>query len=374
MNIRFPRRRRTWLILGGCVLAAGGIAAAAMRPAPPPAKADAAPLEFHAGDFVSPESRRLHFDLVVPGSLQASSQAIVRSKVSAVVQSVAVREGDAVEAGQLLVQFDTAQLKAARDEREAQLASARANLALAERTREANLKLVRNAFIAQNAVDSAESAYQAQQAAVQVAQAQLAQVQLQLDDAQVRAPIPGRVARRFVQPGEKANIDSQLVSIVDLSRLEVQGQAPIADVARVVPGTRVDIEVEGLPGRTFTGTLERINPSADPGSRTIGLYVTLANPGQVLRAGMFANVRVQVASASDALALPEAAVREDAGQRYVWVFKDKHLVRRAVSTGRHDEVSHVVEVLGGVQAGDQVLASRFDNLRDGAPAQLAAGA
>jgi membrane fusion protein (multidrug efflux system) len=375
MKIRFPTRRRTWIFLGlGVLLAVGVAAGAAMRSPTGPAAAAAIALEFRAGDFVEPRAQRLRFDLLVPGTLQSSSQAIVRSKVSATVQSVAVREGDAVEAGQLLVQFDTAALRAARDEREAQLASARASLAQAERTRETNAQLVRRNFIAQSAFDTADSAFQAQQAAVQVAQAQLAQVQLQLEDAQVRAPIPGQIARRFVQPGEKANFDSQLLSIVDLSRLEVQAQAPVADVARVSPGMAVEVEVEGLPGRRFSGVLGRINPSADAGSRTIGLYVTLANPGQVLRAGMFANVRVQVSSAGDALCLPEAAVREESGQRFVWILRDGHIVRRVVSTGRHDEQARVREIVGGVEPGEKVLATRFDNLRDGAPAKLAVGA
>lgn len=379
MKFRFPARTRTRVILGlgfALIIVAGAVVlrGSGGAQADTDANKKKGPLEFRATDFVEPHSQRLRFDLVVPATLQASTQAVVRSKVSAVVQALTVREGDAVMAGQVLVEFDTAALKSARDERAAALASAQANLVQAERTRDANQQLVRRNFIAQNAFDSADSTYQAQLASVQVAQAQLAQAQLQLDDAVVHAPISGRVARRYVQPGEKVGMDGQLISIVDLGRLEVQGQAPVADAARLAPGTAVDVEVDGLPGRHFRGVLDRINPSADPGSRSIGLYAMISNPGEALRTGMFATLRIELSSATDLLALPEAAVREEAGQRFVWVLQDGHIVRRVVSTGRHDEQSHLIEVVGGVNAGEKVLGGRFDDLRDGAEAKVSAGA
>jgi len=177
-----------------------------------------------------------------------------------------------------------------------------------------------------------------------------------------------------VQPGEKVGPDAQLLSIVDLSRLEVQAQAPVAEVARLQPGAQVDVEVEGLSGQHFRGLLERINPSADAGSRSINLYVALPNERQLLRAGMFATLRLGLESDRPVLSLPEEAVREEAGQRWVWVYKDGRLARRVVSVGRRDEQAHVVEMVGGVEAGDQVLATRFDGLRDGALAKVAGAA
>ena len=109
----------------------------------------------------------------MPGSVQAVSQATVRAKLSAEVKRVLVREGDRVTAGQQIAEFDTAQLRAQMAERKATLESARAQLAMAERTRQANAQLVKQNFISQNAFDTADSAHQVQLAAVATAKAQL---------------------------------------------------------------------------------------------------------------------------------------------------------------------------------------------------------
>ena len=102
--------------------------------------------------------------------LQALSQATVRSKLSAEVRAVHVREGQRVSAGQVLVEFDTAALKVQLAERSATLESAKANLAQNERTRQVNAQLVKQNFISQNAFDTADAAYRAQAAAVEAAQ------------------------------------------------------------------------------------------------------------------------------------------------------------------------------------------------------------
>ncbi len=361
-------------VAGGVLVIAAAIVALTARSGhAEAATTDAqATLEFDADQLVAPAQRRLSYELVLPGTVQALSQAVVRSKLSAVLQQVMVREGDPVAAGQVVAQFDTAALRAQRAEREAQLASARANLEQAQRTREANAQLVERNFITQNAYDSANATLQAQQANVDAAQAQLAQTQLQLDDAVVRAPIDGLVARRFVQSGEKVGVDAQLVSIVNLSHLEVQAQAAVSDVARVPPGTAADVQIEGLAGQHFRGRVERINPSADPGSRSIDLYVAFSNERNLVRTGMFANVRLKLAADREVPSLPLAAIQTEAGQQVVWELRDGHLARHVVTVGRRDEPSQLAEILGGLEPSAQVLATRFDNLKDGAPARVVA--
>lgn len=365
--------RRTILIgaVAAIVVAACVGAYALSRPATMPTAGELAPpLDFQAAQLARPQLRRMAFDLSLPGTVQALSQATVRSKLSAVVHKVTVREGDSVVPGQVLVELETAPLRALLAEREAGLASAKANLEQAKRTRDANAQLVERNFITQSAFDSADSTYQAQAANVAAAQAQLAQVQLQIDDAVVRAPIGGAIARRFVQDGEKVGMDAQLVSIVDLSRLEVQAQAAVSDVARVMPGAPAIVQIEGLSGQSFKGRVDRINPSADPGSRSIDLYVSFANERNIVRSGMFANVRLHLESDREATTLPLSAIQEDGGQPVAWAIKDGHLARRVVSVGRKDQQAQLAEVLGGVAMTDEVLATRFDNLKDGAPVRI----
>jgi RND family efflux transporter MFP subunit len=333
-------------------------------------KKEAAPLEFAAADVVSVTTRPLVVELAMPGSVQAMSQATVRSKLSAEVRAVHVREGQRVSAGQVLVEFDTAALKVQLAERTATLESAKANLAQNERTRQVNAQLVKQNFISQNAFDTADAAYRAQAAAVEAAQAQLAQTQLQLNDAVVRAPISGHVSRRHVQPGEKVGFDASLVGIVDLSKLEVQAQAAVSDVAQIAPGARAMVAIEGIPDRPFEGRVERINPSAEPGTRSINFFVSLPNDDTVLRVGMFAKVYLHVGGERPVPALPAAALRNDNGQDFVWVLADGKLRKQPVTLGRRDERAQMVEVKTGLSADDRVIATKFDNLRDGLAAKV----
>lgn len=333
-------------------------------------KKGAPPLEFTASDVVKLESHRLSAELVMPGSLAALSQATVRSKLSAEVRRVGVREGDKVVAGQIVAEFDTAQLNHQLAERKATLESARAQLAQTERTRQTNALLVEKSFISKNAYDSADDAYRAQAAAVEAAQAQLAQTQLQLKDAVVRAPIGGFVARRHVQPGEKVAFDAPLIQIVDLSQMEVQAQAPVADIAQLVSGTAAEVQIEGLSERRYQGRIDRINPAAEAGSRMIHVYVLLANEDSLLRAGMFARVRVQLNSDRERPTLPITAVRTERGQSFVWVISDGKLTRRMVSVGARDERAQRVEITAGLNGDERIIGSKFDNLREGMLAQV----
>lgn len=355
--------------------AAGAVALNGGRSkAPAPAGKAAPVLDFAAADLVQLTPRTLAVELALPGSVQALSQATVRSKVSAEVRAVHVREGERVAAGQVLVEFDTAALRAQRAERVATLESARAQLAQTERTRQVNAQLVKQNFISQNAFDSADAAHRAQAAAVEAAQAQLAQTDLQLADTVVRAPIAGHVARRQVQPGEKVGFDAPLVALVDLGRLEVQAQAPVSDIAQIAAGARAVVEVEGLTDRRFEGRVERISPSTEPGTRAINFYVSIGNPEGLLRAGMFAKVRLQVGAERALPALPISALRGDNGQHFVWVLEAGKLRKQAVEVGRRDERAQFAEIRGGLGADDQVIATRFDNLREGLAARVISGA
>jgi len=305
--------------------------------------------------------------------VQAISQATVRSKVSAEVRMVSVREGDRVRAGQVLVEFDTSHLKMQLAERQATLESARAQLAQNERTRQVNAQLVKQNFISQSAFDTADAAYQAQAAAAAAAEAQLDQIKLMLSDAVVRAPISGLVSKRLVQPGEKLAFDTPLISIVDLAQLEVQAQAAVSDITQVATGARAEVEIEGLGDRTFPGRVDRINPSAEPGSRTINVYVALTNDNSLLKAGMFARVRLRVQRDKEVASLPISAIQNDAGQSIVWIIDDGKIAKRMVTLGRRDERAQLVEIVNGVEPTDRVLATKFDNLRDGLAAKIIGG-
>lgn len=368
------RKRTGWLLtaaLAAIVIAGAAVAIWSKKSERDAAKKRERPaLEFAQRDVVSLQPKRLAVELAVPGSVHAVSQATVRAKLSAEVKRVLVREGDRVTAGQSIAEFDTAQLRAQMAERKAALESSRAQLAMADRTRQANAQLVKQNFISQNAFDTADSARQVHIAAVATAQAQLELTQLSMTDAVVRAPFSGTVSKRHVQPGEKVSFDAPLLSIVDLAQMEVQAQVPVSDVTQIRQGMPAQISVEGIDGRKFEGRVERINPSAEPGTRTINIYVSLANEGSLLKAGMFARVLLTISPEIEVPALPLSAVRTEAAQTFVWVVVDQKLARRNIVTGKRDERAQLVEVTSGLAPGDVVLATKFDNLKDGLAAKV----
>jgi membrane fusion protein, multidrug efflux system len=327
-------------------------------------------LEFAAADVVRLERRQLAVDVDVTGTVQAISQTTVRAKVAAEVKRVLVREGDKVRTGQTVAEFDTSMLRAQLAERTAALASARAQLDNAKRTRDSNAELVKQNFISKSAFDNAEGTYQAQSAAVSQAEAQLEQTEIALGDAVVRSPIAGTVSKRHVQPGEKVGFDAPLLSIVDLSDLEVAAQASLQDIAKIQPGMPAIVQVEGLPERSFSGKVERINPSAEPGTRSISVYVSLKNEESLLKAGMFARVRLTLNADREVAALPVSAVRGDGANTYVWIVAGGRLERRPVSIGARDPRSSMVEILAGVQPTEVVLATKFDQLEHGRAAKV----
>ena len=369
-------RKAKWVIAGGILGLAAIVGAGAVTVQRRQAQQDAEraggkpALEFAQSDLVRLQRRKLTVEAELPGTLQAVSQATVRAKVAAEVKRVLVREGDKVEVGQQLAEFDTATLKAQLAERSAALQSAKADASTTKRTRDANEKLLKQNFISQNAYDLTEGAYQTKLAAVELAKAQLEQTQIMLNDTIVRAPISGVISKRWVQPGEKVGFDAMMIGIVDLSQLEVSAQASLADIAKITPGMPARVQIEGLPDRAFEGKVERINPSAEAGTRSINVYVSLTNEQSILKAGMFARVRLTMESEREATALPVAAVRGDGTQTFVWLLVANKLERRPVTVGTRDDRASLIEILSGVQPSEDVLATKFDNLQHGQAARI----
>ncbi|MCC7327030.1 MAG: efflux RND transporter periplasmic adaptor subunit [Burkholderiales bacterium] len=329
-------------------------------------------LEFGPADLASVETRTLSRWLPVSGTMRPVHQATVKSKVSGDVREITVREGDAVKEGQLLIKVDTADLDARLLERQGQLQSAKAQLALAEKTLATNRKLLQQNFISRTAFDSSESNMNVTRGSVVSAEAQVRLAQNALKDAVVHAPLSGIVAKRHVQPGEKVAFDAPLVTIVRLKEIELQALVPAIDIPELKVGMSVDLTVDGFGERSFKGRIERINPATEPGTRAIMVFVGIPNPDDELRGGMFATGRIALASSAPVASLPAGAVRSEAGQTFVWAIEDGKLVRRMVVTGRRDEESGRVEIKTALPATLRVLATRFENLKEGAPALVKA--
>jgi RND family efflux transporter MFP subunit len=371
-----------WVVLKPGVLP-GGSGLASAKAAKVAKLADGAasapPLEFRANEVVQPQHASLPERIAFSGPLVAPNTAVLRARTSGTLLALTVAEGDQVKAGQLLGRIDMAELAPRIAERNAMLDSARASLAQAERSHASNERLAAQSFISPNALDSSRAQVDTARAALAAAQATLDTTRVGQRDASLVAPIAGIVAKRHVLPGEKLSAEQQVLTIVDLARLELAASVGTHEVSRLHPGMPVQVTVEGLDA-ALTGQLARIAPAAEAGTRSIGVTVVLTNAQQRLRAGQYAIGEVLLADDRQRLLLPAAAVGSTGGQSHVWVIDTaggadaSRLVRRAVTLGRRDEAGARVEILDGITTDTRVLATRFDNLREGALARITASA
>ncbi len=329
------------------------------------------PLEFVPREVVQPSMARLPGMVEFSGPLVAPQTAMVRAKASGTLLSLTVSEGSRVQAGQVLGRIELAELNTRVAERNAMLESARVTLIQAERTHASNERLAAQQFISAIALENSRGTMDTARANLNAAQASLDTARVGLREASLLAPISGIVARRHALPGEKVSVEQQLLTIVDLSRLELAGNIGTHEVARLSPGMAVQVQVEGVDA-PVAGRVARIAPAAEPGTRSIGVTIELANPKEQLRAGQYALARALLADDTDRLTLPASAIGKTSGQDHVWVIETGVLARRAVTVGRRDERAGRVEVLQGVSPASQVLAARFDNLREGAKATIVA--
>jgi RND family efflux transporter MFP subunit len=372
--------RRRWrkpaIVLAILALAgAGGYAytqAGSARPAPTAAAAEKKETvhELSARDIALVQAQPLAVTLPLSGSLTPLAQAMVRSKVSGVVQQTTVQEGMAVAAGQVIARLDDSEARARVAQQQALVAEAGARLALAKKNQTNSAALLKQNFIAQNAYDTSTNAVDLAQAALDSARAQLELARIALNDTTIRAPLSGVVSKRHAQAGEKLSPDSPVFSIVDLRQLTLDAQVPASDIPRIKVGQEVQFRVDGFGNRSFAGKVLRINPAAEAGSRAMLVYIGVDNPDGVLRAGMFAKGAVTTEKSNAHPLLPLLGVRQDQGRDVVYRVDSGKVVAQPVKLGLKNEDEGLVEAVDGVQPGAIVLSMKLDGVKPGDKVKL----
>lgn len=322
--------------------------------------------ELAASDVSTLAPQNLGLVIPVSGSVRPVLQAMVKSKVPGEVSRVNVREGERVTAGQVLASIDTADLRARHDMQLAMVAESHAKLDLARKNEQNNRALLAKNFISQTAFDSVASGLEVSESNYKSAAAQAAITQKALADAQVRAPFAGIVAKRVVNVGEKVTADAPIMQIVDLSRMELEAPVPVSDIPSIRVGQEISFRVDGFSEREFKGKVERVNPAAEAGSRSISIFVALPNSDGALKGGMFANGTLAAASRASVNAIPLAALITEGGQSFVYTMKDGRVERKPVTTGNRSVELGLVEVRDGLPPGAQVITVKADGLKHGA--------
>jgi RND family efflux transporter MFP subunit len=161
-----------------------------------------------------------------------------------------------------------------------------------------------------------------------------------------------------------------LFSIVDLSRMELQALVPASEIGNVKPGQEATIRIEGSDRKTYSGRVERINPASEAGSRSINVYIAIANPEQTLKGGMFATGLLHLSNSLPVLSIPLAAIRNENGQAYVITLEAGKLAKHAVELGQTAEQDGLVEIRSGLAEHAQLVTSRIDSLKPGLSAVI----
>jgi membrane fusion protein (multidrug efflux system) len=364
------KRAIRYALIGVVILATvGGFAAVRSKRAGQKPAAAQPVAEFLQNDLYIVEPGTLEQSLPLTGSLAPLNEATVKAKVAGELVAVTVREGESVKQGQVLARVDLTEVGARVAAREADVAAAKALLVWTEKNRNQQKALLEKSFISQNAFDNVQSNYEVAAAKLRAAEAELVLARKSQGDAVLVAPFSGIVSLRHAQPGERVALDAKVVSIVDLSRLQLEASVPPSAIGQVRVGQTMNFRVEGFGEREFAGRIERINPSATAGSRSISVYAVIDNSEGLLRGGMFAQGALTLSRIDNALAAPASAVREEIGQTFVYAIEGGVIRRKNVKVGAPGADGRV-QVLEGLAAGDRIVRVNLGSLREGVAARL----
>ncbi|MCB2042633.1 MAG: efflux RND transporter periplasmic adaptor subunit [Rhodoferax sp.] len=326
-------------------------------------------IELVPADLAQVQQRELTQRLAVSGTLKATRSAVIKARVAGELQDLNLREGDMVQAGQVVARVDATDTEARLRQARQQAEAARSQVEIAQRSYDNNRTLVEKGFISKFALDSASASLATAQANYQAAVAGIDVISKQVQDTVLRAPITGQVAQRLAQNGERIGVDGRVLELVDIRQLELEASLAAADSPLLRLGQVAELQIEGSDA-PVRATVVRINPTVMAGSRSVLAYLALA-PTQGLRQGLFAQGSLVVGSRSS-LALPVSAVRNDRPRPYVQIVRDNKVVHQNVDLGAQGQFDgQWMVAVDGLAAGTTVIAGSVGRLREGTAVKLA---
>lgn len=328
------------------------------------------------------------------GYVTPRRRATVAAKVTGRVTQMLADEGMRVTEGQLLATLDDSDARtrlvsaiADRDATSAALADLRVNLADAERELRRTQELQRGGVSSQQALDAATTRVESLRARiaqterqVKAAEARVAMAQQDVENCTIRAPFSGIVVSKDAQRGEMVSPVSAgggftrtgIATIVDMNSLEIEVDVNESYIARVKPGMQVTAVLDAYPEWQIPAHVRTVIPTADRQKATVKVRITFDKldprilPDMGVKVSFYSEEQPKQEQAI--VTIPKSAVRQDQGASVVWVYRDQKVERRAVRVGGvrgNDQ-----EILAGVNAGDQVVTSGFEDLKDGQKAEI----
>lgn len=324
-------------------------------------------IELARSDVVLAQTRTLAQGLPISGALKAADSAVVKARVAGELQGLAVREGDSVQAGQVLARIAPTEVQARLQQAVEQAGAAQAQIDIAQRQFANNQALVDQGFISQTALDTSRATLTAAQSTHRAALAAAAVARQTAADAVLRAPISGVVSQRLAQPGERVAVDTRVLEIVDIRRMELEASVSAADAVALRVGQTAQLHIEGSASDAqIAATVARINPSTQAGSRSVLVYLAVA-PAPGLRQGLFAEGTLGTAQVAT-LAVPVSALRTDKPLPYVQVVANGKVQHQTVLPGLRGQVgAEAMVAVTGLAEGAQVIQGSLGMLAEGTP-------
>lgn len=339
---------------------------------------------------------------LLSGRVEAQLEVPVPAKLPAQVTAVHAEVGQAVKAGQVLVELDKKDVLEQVRQAEAGLrvaeaglppasgeSSAAASARAALESAQADLKRVEHLkeqgaaseqMLEQARVRAAGAAAQYQgvldqekmaRARYEQAQAALELARSQLANASITAPVSGLVASLPVTVGQTVNPGIPVATIVNMDKVKIKLNVTEKDVGHLLPGQEVKVRITSLSDKEVTGKLTALAPAADPRTHTFPAEVTLDNDGHTIKPGMFAEVELRTAALTGVLAVPREAVVTQGSKQIAYVVKDGKAYLREVGVGLVND--HLLQVTAGLKEGELLVVKGQQYLSDASPVTVVSG-
>ncbi|HZK77973.1 MAG TPA: efflux RND transporter periplasmic adaptor subunit [Gemmatimonadaceae bacterium] len=300
----------------------------------------------------------------VSGNLTPEREAMIRAQVGGSVLQTYADQGQAVRAGQTLARIEAGGLEDVYLSARAGVTAASNSADVANRELARSEKLLAAGAIAERDIEQARRAAISANAALADARARLSTAQKQVGNTNVTSPMSGIVSERPISAGDVVQPGAAMFTVVDPSSMRLEGSVPSEALNQVKVGAPVTFTVNGYPGRSFTGRVVRVNPTADPATRQVRVFISIPNAEGRLVGGLFANGRLASESRTGLVA-PVTAVDARSNVPAVFRIKGGKVQRVPVQLGLRDEGSEKIEIVSGVQAGDTLLLGAAQGITPG---------
>ena len=318
---------------------------------------------------IQPERAAQAEEVVLPANVQAFISAPIYARTNGYLKKWYADIGAHVKEGQLLAEIETPEVDQQYQQARADLATAQANLHLAEITANRYQDLLKTNSVSQQETDNAVGALAANKATVQASQANVSRLQQLQSFEKIYAPFSGVITARktdigdLIDAGASGGSKTDLFDIAQPDKLRVYVNVPEAYSQAAKPGLRADLTLSEFPGRKFQGRLVRTAESIDSASRTLLVEIDVLNPTGVLLTGSYAEVHLKLPAGASSFVVPvNTLLFRKEGLRLA-VVKEGKAVLTPITPG-HD-FGDRIEVVGGLQGGESIIVNPPDSILSG---------